>query len=166
MMLGKFEFFNMKLANPPVTPDIVPVPSFETERRNIDTTIRNPVIKSATTIEYRFPESEGRELKPDSSMEFAIPGQFQGRLVRDVILQHRKAEKYRVEGTKAHDPHGAYSRVELHDVLTGKWKQWIDPKGYSADKYAEWRSASDPENEVLHDWLATVGEVSPDTVKV
>jgi hypothetical protein len=135
------------------------------ERDRIDAVLENPEIKSATTIEYRLPEQEGRELKAGHSFVFSIPEEFRGRLVRDVILRHRKAEKYR-QGTKEHDPHGAYSRVELHDMEDNQWKQWVDPKGYNPDKYAEWRGASDPENEVLHDWLATVGKVSPDILKV
>lgn len=128
--------------------------------------IENPRVKSATTLKFTLPEIEGRELSPGKSMMFHIPKEFAGRVVRDVILQHRKAEKYRNAGTEKWDPHGAYSRVELHDPVTGEWVKWKDPAGYSADKYAEWRSSSDPEHEVLHDWLAMAGEVKPDMVRV
>jgi len=57
-------------------------------------------------------------------------------------------------------------RVELHDIKSDQWKQWKDPAGYNPDKFAEPRSSGDPENENLHDWLGTVGKVSPDAVRV
>lgn len=132
----------------------------------VDRLFDTPEQKSATTIEYRVDDPEGLELSPGHAFGFVVPEHMKGRLVRDVILQHRKGEKYRVAGTKEHDPHGAYSRVELHDEETGQWTGWRDPKGYNPDKYAEWRPASDPENEVLHDWLATVGPVKPDAIRV
>ena len=165
-MLGKFEFFKKKSETTSPTPSEKTQTSSIQLEEQIDYIFENPEIKSATTIEYRFSEHEGRELKPGHNITFIIPNQFKGRLVRDVILQHRKAEKYRVGGTKAHDPNGAYSRIELHDTTTKKWTKWVDPKGYSADKYAEWRGSEDPENEVLHDWLATVGEISSDKARV
>lgn len=132
---------------------------------SIDRVFDRPVQPSATTLEYTTEDSHGTELRPQHVLEFEIPESMQGRIVRDVVLQHRKAEKYRV-GTEKHDPAGAYSRVELHDSLTGEWKQWKDPAGYNSDKYAEWRSAGDPEHEVLHDWIATVGIIKPDKVRV
>ncbi len=132
----------------------------------LDRVLDSPKLKSATTIEYKVEPYEGVELHPGHSIGFTIPESMKGRLVRDVILQHRKAEQHRVEGSKEYDPHGAYSRVELHDQDSDGWVGWHDPKGHSSDKYAEWRDASDPENEVLHDWLATVGKVKPDAVRV
>jgi hypothetical protein len=132
----------------------------------VDALFETPEQKSATTIEFRMDNPEGIELRPGHAFEFVVPEAMRGRMVRDVILQHRKGEKYRVEGSKQHDPYGAYSRVEAHDTGTGVWLQWRDPKGYSPDKYAEWRPANDPENEALHDWLATVGAIRPDVLRV
>jgi hypothetical protein len=132
----------------------------------VDLVIDQPEIRSYTSIEYQISQSEGHELKPDRRIVFVVPPEFQGRLVRDVILRHRKGEKYRVDITPdRYDPHGAYSRVEVHDLPSGQWVGWQDPKGYSADKFAESRPSSDPENEVLHDWIA-VGEIKPDQVRV
>lgn len=88
-------------------------------------------------------------------------------MIRDIILQHRKDDKHQVDiGSNGHDPYGAYSRVEAHDTKKNQWISWVDPAGYSTDKFAEPRSASDPENEVLHDWIATVGNITPDTIRV
>lgn len=96
-----------------------------------------------------------------------MPEEFRNRIVRDVILKHRKPEAYRKDiGPDRHDPYGAYSRVELLDSASQEWVGWRDPKGYSADKFAEPRPASDPENEVLHDWIATVGPVRAEAVRV
>lgn len=132
----------------------------------IDLVLDGPEQKSATTIKYSIDDPNGLELPPGHAIGFDVPEHMRKRLVRDVILQHRKAEKFRVAGSKEHDPYGAYSRVELHNENTSQWMGWIDPKGYSPDKYAEWRSSGDPENEVLHDWLATVGPIAPDALRV
>lgn len=133
--------------------------------QNIDAVFDRPEQISTTTLEYSTGEPEGLELRPEHVVEFSIPENMQGRVVRDVVLQHRKAEQYRV-GTEKHDPAGAYSRVELHDPESDTWVSWKDPAGYSPDKYAEWRSSGDPEHEVLHDWVATVGPIKPDKIRV
>ncbi len=131
----------------------------------VDRIFDAPVQKSATTLEFNTEEPGGLELRPDHVLEFEVPENMKGRVVRDVVLQHRKAEEHRV-GTEKHDPSGAYSRVELHDTTTDQWVRWKDPAGYNSDKYAEWRSAGDPEYEVLHDWVATVGTIKPDKIRV
>ena len=137
------------------------------EDPKIDAILTNPEILSYTTVRFDLPEHDGRELRPGQRLAFVVPEQFQGRLVRDVILRHRKGEKYKKDiGPDGHDPYGAYSRVELYDTKSDDWKQWSDPKGYTPDKFAEPRSAGDPENEVLHDWIATVGPVAPDSIRV
>ncbi|MCA9309533.1 hypothetical protein KC973_04080 [Candidatus Saccharibacteria bacterium] len=132
----------------------------------VDAVFEHPHRVSDTTIEFTIDDPHGLELRPGRALAFVVPEDMAGRVVRDVTLRHRKAEKYRVEGSKDYDPQGAYSRVEVHDDETGEWRGWRDPKGYNPDKYAEWRPASDPENEVLHDWLATVGAIKTDAVKV
>lgn len=135
--------------------------------KNIDEIFEDPEVRSRMSIVYELPESAGRELRPEHRLAFVIPPEFRGRIVRDVILMHRKDSKYAVDiGANNYDPNGAYSRVELHDLTSEEWKKWRDPAGYQADKFAEPRSASDPEHEVLHDWVATVGEVKPDAVRV
>lgn len=138
----------------------------ERPQDGLDHIFENARRVSETAIEFDIDDPNGLELFPGHSLAFVVPAELQGRVVRDVVLRHRKAEKYRANGTKEHDPDGAYTRVELHDSGSEQWLGWRDPKGYSPDKYAEWRPAGDPEVEVLHDWLATVGEVQPDAVRV
>ena len=141
-------------------------PEVPTER-GLDAVFASPRVKSHTALEYAMPEADGRELAADHRLQFTVPKEFRGRIIRDVILRHRKAEKYRKDiGVDRFDPHGAYSRVEVHDVSTGQWVGWRDPKGYSTDKFAEARASGDPENEALHDWIATVGEIRPDALRL
>ena len=133
----------------------------------VDAVIQNPEIRSDTSLAYTLPESEGRELKSDHRIAFVIPKEYWHRIVRDVVLQHRKAEQFRKDiGPDKHDPHGAYSEVQLHNDESDEWVGWNDPKGYNPVKYAEHRSASNPESETLHDWVATVGEVTADVLRV
>lgn len=134
---------------------------------SFDVVLDNPEVTSYTTINYELGEYQGRELLPEHRVGFIIPKEFRNRLVRDVTLRHRKDHKHAKDiGTDRYDPHGAYSLVELHDQSSNKWMSWSDPKGYSPIKFAEPRSASDPENEVLHDWIATVGKIQPDAVRI
>jgi len=134
---------------------------------SIDLILENPEIDSYTRINYPIPEYEGRELKPGRRLMFEIPEEFKQRIIRDVILRHRKSSKYAVNiGSDGYDPNGAYSRVELHNSDTGQWTGWNDPAGYRTDKFAEPRGAENPEEEVLHDWIATVGPISADAIRV
>ena len=129
--------------------------------------VKEAILQSPVNIRFEFPEREGRELKPGATFKFEVPKEFQNLIVRDVILRHRKNKKYSVDiGPDKYDPHGAYTRVELHDSTHNRWEGWQDPKGYSPDKFAEPRPASDPENENLHDWIATVGKIKTDAVRV
>jgi len=129
--------------------------------------LEDPQILSHTSLLYHFPEYEGRELRPGEKILFIIPDKFRKRIVRDVTLLHRKAEKYTKNiGVDGYDPHGAYSEVKIQDMKTGKWLGWRDPSGYNSVKFAEPRPSGDPENEVLHDWLATVGKINPRSVEV
>lgn len=133
----------------------------------VDQVFMEPVRRSSVTAEYKVPEYEGMELKIGRRLVFLIPEELRSRVVRDVILHHRKGEKYRVGiNSSGYDPHGAYSRVELHNPEKDAWVGWKDPMGYNPDKFAEPRPASDPEVENLHDWLATVGPVRTDAVRV
>jgi len=137
------------------------------EKSKIDFVFENPEIESYVRVNYPFSEHDGRELKPGHSLLFVVPDEFKKRIVRDVVLRHRKDSKYAVDiGPDRHDPNGAYSRVELQSVDDGKWIEWRDPKGYNPDKFAEPRSAGNPEEEVLHDWIATVGAINADAVRV
>lgn len=129
--------------------------------------ITDPEILSYTNIKFDLPESEGKELIPGKRLVFVVPDQFKERIIRDVILRHRKGEKYRIDiSTDGYDPHGAYSKVEIFNTETGHWDGWADPKGYNPIKFAEPRPASDPENEVLHDWVAMVGKIKPEAIRV
>jgi hypothetical protein len=137
------------------------------EKERIDEIFDNPEIKSYTSLDYQLPEHGGRELRAGHRLVFVIPERFLHRIVRDVILKHRKGEKYRVDiGPNKHDPYGAYSEVLAHDARTDGWYGWRDPKGYDPVKFAEPRPSHDPENEVLHDWIATVGEIEADAICV
>ncbi|MFZ4632026.1 MAG: hypothetical protein ACOYL8_02340 [Patescibacteria group bacterium] len=134
---------------------------------SVDTIFDKPRILSQMSINYEMPDYDGQELKPGRRLAFVVPDEFKNRIVRDVILRHRKGEKYRVDiGADRWDPHGAYTRVELHNSESDQWQQWKDPKGYKTDKFAEPRSASSPEHEVLHDWVAMVGEIKPDAIRL
>lgn len=133
----------------------------------VDVVFDHPEVRSYTSVVFDMPEADGRALAPEHRLAFVVPEKFQGRLVRDVILRHRKGEKGReLIGADRHDPHGAYSRVEVHNTTDNAWHEWSDPKGYSADKFAEPRPAGDPEHEVLHDWIATVGAIKADALRV
>lgn len=133
----------------------------------IDFVFNNPEITSYIRVNYRFSGYEGKELKPGHRLLFIVPDEFRSRIIRDVILRHRKDLKHAVDiGPDRYDPHGAYSRVELHNDKTNAWISWRDPKGYNSDKFAEPRSANNPEEEVLHDWIATVGPIQADSIRV
>ena len=139
----------------------------ESSDPSIDFVFENPEVDSYTRIGFSIPDYEGRELRPGHRLLFKIPEEFKNRIVRDVILRHRKDSKYAVNiGSDGYDPNGAYSRVELHNSDSGQWTGWSDPAGYRTDKFAEPRSAGNPEEEVLHDWIATVGPISADSVRV
>ena len=159
-------FFNLNPTQDSTSKNIKPETEVEKDP-NTDFVFENPKILSDTRVNYSFPELEGRELKPGHNIKFVVPNEFKNRIVRDVILRHRKDPKYSVDiGLNRHDPNGAYSRVELFDYKNNKWVGWKDPKGYSSDKFAESRSSSDPEEEVLHDWLATVGPIEISNIRV
>lgn len=123
-----------------------------------------PNRRTYTTLTFESGKLQGDELAPTKRILYEIPEEYQDRGIRDIILKHRK-DPGRFSGD-GWDPDGAYSRVLIKDTETGQWKGWIDPVGYGSDKFAEPRPASDPENEVLHDWRATVGEVHPGLISV
>lgn len=163
-MVGRI---NMKFFEAPKQPKPEEIEKIFEGDPTIDAVFTEGEQRSPISVVFRVPELEGRELPSGHRLGFVIPKELQRRIVRDIILQHRKGEKFRASiGADRHDAHGAYSRVEVYDEESGMWTGWQDPKGYSPDKFAEPRSASDPENEVLHDWVATVGEVKPSAVRV
>lgn len=133
---------------------------------DIEMVCEDPKITSGTNIEFVFEDLEGHALIPGKKMLFKIPEEWHGRVVRDVVLTHRKGEEGRELIRNGWDPHGAYSRVEVHDKKSGEWRQWRDPKGYDPDKFAEPRPVESPEIENLHDWIHTVGEISADEIRV
>ena len=132
-----------------------------------ETVIKEAILQSPVNIKFEFPEHEGRELKPGSHFVFQLPLEVQNFIVRDVVLKHRKGERYQINiSSDGYDPYGAYSRVELRDLDKNTWQQWRDPEGYNSDKFAEPRSSYDPEHEILHDWVATVGKIRADEIRV
>jgi hypothetical protein len=97
---------------------------------NVDFIFENPEIDSYARINFSIPEYEGRELRPGRKLLFIIPEEFKNRIVRDIVLRHRKSSKYAVNiGSDGYDPNGAYSRVELHNRENGQWAGWRDPAG-------------------------------------
>ena len=146
---------------------------FKKESRNgaeidpdVEIVREGPKISSGTNIEFTFENLEGEKLVPGKKFLFKIPKEWQGKVVRDVVLIHRKGEEGRELIQNGWDPYGAYSRVEVHEVHGGGWRQWRDPKGYDPDKFAEPRPAESPEIENLHDWIHTVGFLKADEIRV
>jgi len=121
-----------------------------------DRIYKEPNDAGHTSVKFNSPLYMGDELDSHHSLLFEIPEEYKGRLVRDVILTHRK-DPSRWDGV-GHDPCGSYSRVEVLSS-DGRVNTWSDPAGYSPDKFAERRGPQDPEVEVLHDWLLTVGRI-------
>lgn len=143
----------------PISPeDYAPFPE-----KSVAHIFDTPDKSTYSTVVFEAKSYEGDQLDPTKRIIYVIPQNYRDRVIRDVILKHRKdSSHFQGEGW---DTEGAYSRV-LVRTSDGKWRSWIDPKGYNSDKFAEPRSASDPENEVLHDWIATVGEVKPTVISV
>jgi len=131
---------------------------------SIEHIFENPDRLTYTTLTFESGKPQGDELNPTKRMLYRIPKEYQGRVIRDVVLKHRK-DPSRFSGN-GWDSDGAYSRVLIKDTQTGEWRSWVDPAGYGSDKFAEPRSAHDPENEVLHDWITTVGKVNPSLISV
>lgn len=135
--------------------------------KSFDLVLDNPEITSYTALDFKLEERTGRELRPGHRIGFIIPKDFQNRIVRDVILKHRKDQKYVKDiGVDKYDPYGAYSLVEFHDDKENSWLGWKDPKGRNPAKFAEPRPAGNPESEILHDWVATVGKINADAVRL
>lgn len=105
----------------------------------------------------------GLELHPGDIFLFDVPLYYQKGIVRNVILVHRKDEKfdgsieYKTDGTY-YDSQGAYDSIQLVNMENGYKESWIAPK------FAEPRSPSEPEEENLHDWVYYVGIFSTDLV--
>jgi len=83
--------------------------------------------------------------------------------VRNIVLAHRKDSKfdasveYKEDGT-FYDSQGAYNAISCRNIANGLKKSWTAPK------FAEPRSASDPEVENLHDWVYYVGIFSTNLI--
>jgi len=140
---------------------------FEKESEEADFHFETPNEQSYSSISFIPEHYDGLEMRPGQVAVFDVPKEFRGRIVRDIILKHRKAEAYRNGVLRGeHDSVGSYSNLEVHDHNSDTWYGWMDPKGYDPIKYAEHRPASDPEVEVLHDWVATVGRINADKVRL
>lgn len=121
-----------------------------------------------TTREIDFMLQTPIDLAPGQKIIIVIAQNKITGILKDVILSHRKKEKYwnlpPGGNRKDHDPAGAYSRIRVLDKKDGKWKDWKDPKGYNPIKFAERRP--DIEYENLHDWYATVGNIAPLAIEI
>jgi len=126
-----------------------------------------PTYTSSTTLTWSLSNINylGLELHPTNSMLFQIPAAYQSGVVRTVVLVHRKDEKYQgsitwnSDGTY-YDSQGAYDSIQCRNKKDGSYESWIAPK------FAEPRSASDPENENLHDWVYYVGVFSTNLIQL
>lgn len=94
----------------------------------------------------------GLELHPGTEMTFEVPLNYQKGIVRNIYLTHRKDSKfdasvtYNSDGT-FYDSQGAYDDISCFDPSVGYARSW------TAKKFAEPRSPSQPEVETLHDWV-------------
>lgn len=123
-----------------------------------------PTSRTSTTVRYIMPNHSGKEITPGERWLFEVPEDLRGANIRTVILAHRKDSKYAASVKGKYDNEGAYNLVTARNAKTGDWVTWSDQ--YGSKKFAEPRSSGDPENENLHDWLDSVGEVAVDLVSV
>ena len=124
-----------------------------------------PTKQTSTTVSFKMPEPGGKEIGPGERWLFQVPEEFRGTPIRTAILIHRKdTGKHPKVGDGKWDAEGAYNLVTARQTGTDKWVTWSDQ--YGSKKFAEPRSSGDPENENLHDWLASVGNKSVDLLAV
>ena len=131
---------------------------------SVSLVVENPTSKTSVSIKFEYEHEAGFELTPGKRILLHVPAEYRTRIIRDVVLKHRKSHS-RFMG-RGWDPEGAYSRVLIREPRKNEWVGWVDPSGYNSDKFAEPRPATDPETEVLHDWVATVGKLNSELVSV
>ncbi|MFH1218744.1 MAG: hypothetical protein V1679_02800 [Candidatus Peregrinibacteria bacterium] len=118
-----------------------------------------------TSLESKY-SLQSTDLPPNQKMVVLLDPNQKG-ILKDIILGHHKRSKYWNCGTGSPtdwDSAGAYTTIRVFDGSSNTWKEWRDPSGYSAKKYAERRG--DIEYEILHDWLKTVGVIEPQAIEI
>lgn len=123
-----------------------------------------PSSVTSTTVRFEIGGYGGKEIKPGEQWLFEVPEQFRDTPIRTAILAHRKDDKYAHTYQGERDQEGAYNLVTARKTGTDEWVTWSDM--YGSKKFAERRSAGDPENENLHDWVAAVGRQNVDLLSV
>lgn len=119
---------------------------------------------TSTTVRFEMGGYAGQEIKPGEQWLFVVPEQFRDTPIRTAILAHRKDDKYAHTYKGDRDQEGAYNLVTARKTGTDEWVTWSDM--YGSKKFAERRSAGDPENENLHDWVAAVGKQNVDLLSI
>ncbi len=94
------------------------------------------------------------DLKNGDAVLIELPDHISARILDAVTLHHRKAEKYRDSlDSEGWDEEGAYTNIFVFDETTDRW---VDS---GSSKFAEHRPFSNPEAEILHDWVESHGEI-------
>ena len=123
-----------------------------------------PTRRTATTVTYTMPDYSGTEIKPGERWLIEIPPDLRNTPIRTAVLAHRKDHKYASTVNGKWDSEGAYNLVTARKTDSDQWVTWKDQ--YGSKKFAEPRSAGDPENENLHDWLDAVGPTNIDLLAI
>lgn len=155
---------------PPVAPAVAPAPADDLAEKQkakdpqVTEIFVTPTKRTSTTLTFRVPSPEGKEMKPGERWLFQVPPDLRGANIRTMVLVHRKDPKNQGPMVGSREEQGAYSLVTARKTGTEQWVTWSDQ--YGSKKYAEPRSAYDPENENLHDWMSAVGATPIDLVAV
>ena len=121
-----------------------------------------PSEQSLNSAKYKSELLGGEiELKNGEAILVKVPPEIRSRVLDSMTLFHRKSEKYRsTQDVKGWDAEGAYTRILVFDADTHHWVS------AGPDKYAEHRSAGNPEAEILHDLINTQGKINPEYILV
>jgi hypothetical protein len=129
--------------------------------------LSNPNVKSNSEIEF----GGNYLLKPKEMAYYIIPQQFHNKLIREMVLSHRKGPhghgephmSYEDAKKKWRDYYGSYSRIEAHDATSNQWVSYkVSGRDY---KHAALTNSGGYEVETLHDWLLS-GKVRPDLLRI
>jgi len=127
-------------------------------------TFSYPDRTTACSITFLINRQYGDELKSGERWVFMVPRRYKKRILNYAILKHRKDKKYIGANRSQWDPNGAYLLFKAHNRDEKKWYTWYDRFG--SRKFAEHRSADDPEHETFHDCLKVMGPIQPDMVSL
>ncbi len=127
-------------------------------------TFSHPDRTTACSVTFLINQQYGDELKSGERWVFMVPRRYKKRILNYAILKHRKDKKYISTNRNQWDPNGAYLLFKAHNCDEKKWYTWYDRFG--SRKFAEHRSADDPEHETFHDCLKVMGPIQPDMVSL